>query len=118
MTWQQHAACIGADTDWWFPPAREKGVNPFKDQEKLRKARRICASCPVATECLLTALANNEYAGIWGNTSNRQRRALRVAPLCAHPLCRRPNHLHSGLCSEHRSKYRTALEPVAGHVSW
>lgn len=36
-------------------------------------AKGVCLTCPVAQDCLEWALANNE-AGIWGGTSEKQRR--------------------------------------------
>ena len=39
-------------------------------------ARRICADCPVKSECLEYALANGEKFGIWGGLSERERRRI------------------------------------------
>jgi WhiB family redox-sensing transcriptional regulator len=38
-------------------------------------ARKACYSCPVASDCLEYALANDVY-GIWANTNRQQRKAL------------------------------------------
>ena len=65
--WYERAACIEADADCFFP---EKGGST-------REAKRICAECEVRTECLAYALANDERFGIWGGTSERERRRLR-----------------------------------------
>jgi WhiB family redox-sensing transcriptional regulator len=43
-------------------------------------ARRICAGCPVREPCLAYALAHRITQGIWGGTSERQRRDLRRLP--------------------------------------
>jgi WhiB family redox-sensing transcriptional regulator len=40
-------------------------------------ARRICAECAVKEACLAYALANRITQGVWGGTSERQRRTLR-----------------------------------------
>ncbi len=40
-------------------------------------AKAICAGCPVREACLEAALANGETHGIWGGTSERERRRLR-----------------------------------------
>jgi WhiB family redox-sensing transcriptional regulator len=40
-------------------------------------AKRICASCPVRANCLVSALRTGESAGIWGGTTPEERRILR-----------------------------------------
>lgn len=66
--WVDLAACRDADPDVFFP---EKGGST-------RHAKRICAGCPVASQCLEVALAEGERIGIWGGLSERERR--RLAP--------------------------------------
>jgi WhiB family redox-sensing transcriptional regulator len=39
-------------------------------------ARRICAGCPVQTPCLEYALRNRVDHGVWGGTSERERRRI------------------------------------------
>lgn len=39
-------------------------------------ARRICATCPVKAECLEYALRNRIDHGVWGGTSERERRRI------------------------------------------
>lgn len=58
--------CAQADPEEFFP---EKGASTSQ-------AKRVCASCPVRAECLEYALDRGERYGIWGGTSERQRRAL------------------------------------------
>lgn len=49
------------------------------------KAQKICATCPVADQCLEYALANHVDHGVWGGKSERERRRIarlrRRAPL-------------------------------------
>jgi len=68
--WQQRAACRGKGTAAWFP---EPGDDP-------EPARVICQSCPVNAECLEFAFGVVDarlLAGVWGGTSERERRRLR-----------------------------------------
>lgn len=67
LEWQADAACRGADPDLFFP---ERG-------ESTREAKEICGICPVRRVCLEHALAHGERHGIWGATSERERRSLR-----------------------------------------
>ena len=41
------------------------------------RAERICAGCPVAAECLATALEDPSLHGIWAGTSTAERQYLR-----------------------------------------
>lgn len=67
LPWQEQALCAYVDPDVFFP---EKGGSS-------REAKRICAQCAVAAECLEYALANDERFGIWGGLSERERRRLK-----------------------------------------
>ena len=51
-------------------------------------AKRICATCPVNEPCLEYALENRIDHGVWGGTSERQRRRIlksRRIPVSAGP---------------------------------
>lgn len=67
MTWQDFAACKGSDPEVFFP-ARGDDARP---------AQAICSSCAVKAACLAYALDNGEHFGIWGGTSERERRRIR-----------------------------------------
>jgi WhiB family transcriptional regulator, redox-sensing transcriptional regulator len=64
--WQDRAACVETDGDAFFP------LEGFGS----RKAISICSRCPVTRECLNYALVNN-FSGIWGGTSEKERQKLR-----------------------------------------
>lgn len=61
------AACHGAHPDLFFP-ADLAGAN---------RAKRICRTCPIKAECLDYALVHGERHGVWGETSEAERRKLR-----------------------------------------
>ena len=65
--WMSQALCAQVDPDLWF---QEKGGSS-------RPAKRVCAACPVADECLQRALDNEETWGIFGGLTYTERRALR-----------------------------------------
>jgi WhiB family redox-sensing transcriptional regulator len=67
--WMADGACKGMDTMVFFP---EKG-----DHAGLRHAREVCGRCTVTEQCLDYALRTGTRFGVWGGTSERQRRALR-----------------------------------------
>lgn len=69
--WRRRAACrlVPDDERWIFWPARG-------DHRAVAAAKKVCASCPVSGECLAYALDVGE-TGIWGGTSEKERRSLR-----------------------------------------
>jgi hypothetical protein len=69
--WITGAACRGADIDLFFP---ERG-------RPATEAKAICSQCPVASECLAYAVTHRIKEGIWGGTTEIDRRRLyRRAP--------------------------------------
>lgn len=50
--------------------------SPILIKEHKDRAKRYCAGCPVRTECLSYALANDEQ-GIWAGTTERQRNSMK-----------------------------------------
>jgi WhiB family transcriptional regulator, redox-sensing transcriptional regulator len=48
-------------------------------------ARRICADCPVQEECLAYALDYRIDHGVWGGTSERERRRILRRRRATHP---------------------------------
>lgn len=64
--WMADAACAQVDPELWFP---EKGGTSSI-------AKRICRTCPVQALCLEYALEHHEL-GVWGGTSEKQRKQMR-----------------------------------------
>ncbi len=67
----------------WLTNAKCRGMNPNVFHpgrgESEIEAKAVCAACPVQLHCLRYALNASEHIGIWGSTSERQRRVLRSA---------------------------------------
>ncbi|MFD5463343.1 WhiB family transcriptional regulator [Kitasatospora sp. NPDC127059] len=68
------AECAGADTELFFPDPDEIGTDAAEWAE--RRARMICAGCPVRLMCLAQALERNEPHGIFGGLNADERRRL------------------------------------------
>lgn len=63
----------------WAPRAACKAEQPdelFVRGAEQNKAKQLCLSCPVRTECLAEALDNQIEWGVWGGMTERERRAL------------------------------------------
>ncbi len=69
VDWQTKARCTNEEVDpeIFFP---ERGGSS-------KAARAVCDKCEVRLQCLEYALNNKEQFGIWGGTSERERRKLR-----------------------------------------
>ncbi|HIE22519.1 MAG TPA: WhiB family transcriptional regulator [Acidimicrobiia bacterium] len=68
--WREAAACLDVIDE----------VSFFPDQEDLvgmARAKAVCATCPVAAECLTWAIDTNQAEGVWGGHTPKERRAIR-----------------------------------------
>ncbi|HTJ71309.1 MAG TPA: WhiB family transcriptional regulator [Actinospica sp.] len=63
--WTIAAGCRGMDPDELFVQGAAQN-----------RAKVVCATCPVRTECLADALDNRVEYGVWGGMTERERRAL------------------------------------------
>jgi WhiB family redox-sensing transcriptional regulator len=73
--WRDDAACRAADPDLFFPIST---TGPALRQ--IAKAKRICRTCPAQTQCLAWALGNGVTDGVWGGTTEDERRAIARSP--------------------------------------
>ena len=74
--WMDHGTCKEHPPSTFFP----------SDGVGVEVAKRICATCPVAAQCLEYALDNHIDHGVWGGTSERQRRRLLKVRRSSHML--------------------------------
>lgn len=65
-SWQDRAACRDHDVETFFH------VEP----EPVRRALEICAGCEVREACLDQAMAHREIFGVWGGTTETERRRM------------------------------------------
>jgi WhiB family redox-sensing transcriptional regulator len=70
--WRDEAACRQTDPDLFFPVGT---TGPAVDQ--IEAAKAVCQSCESQPACLEFALATNQESGVWGGTSEEERRKLR-----------------------------------------
>ncbi len=72
--WRLDAACATMDTLIFFPIGETGPATP-----QVQLAKKICASCPVREECLEFAIATIQNDGIWGGTTEDERRLIKRA---------------------------------------
>jgi WhiB family transcriptional regulator, redox-sensing transcriptional regulator len=69
--WRHEAACRDEDPELFFPVSE---MGPVARQ--VSEAKAVCARCPVANACLDYALDNALDFGIFGGTTETERRSL------------------------------------------
>jgi WhiB family redox-sensing transcriptional regulator len=68
--WRAFAAFSGYPDSLFFPQGEV-------DEAQIRMALEICGGCKVTEDCLEYALESNQRSGIWGGTTEKERRSLR-----------------------------------------
>lgn len=68
--WREAAACLDVQGEVDFFPSKE-------DFAGIVRAKAVCATCPVADECLSWAVQTNQTEGVWGGHTAKERRRLR-----------------------------------------
>ena len=61
------SACLNMDSDLFFPEQGKNAAAPL----------RICARCTVREACLDYALRYGERYGVWGGTTENERKRIR-----------------------------------------
>ena len=72
--WRRTAACRDTDPDLFFPVGT---TGPAIEQ--IENAKSVCDACAAKEPCLEFALVTNQDSGVWGGTSEDERRKLRRA---------------------------------------
>lgn len=87
QAWMERAACRELSVDGFYPEMVNGSTLCIT-----KAAKAVCAGCPVREQCLEYALAGDEREGVWGGTSPRERRNMRVGreQICAVPTCKNP----------------------------
>lgn len=74
MDWRVRGLCLREDPDLFFPIG---SVNSGPAAVQADEAKAVCRQCPVTEQCLAWALGAGPVEGIWGGTTEGERRALR-----------------------------------------
>jgi WhiB family transcriptional regulator, redox-sensing transcriptional regulator len=69
--WWELAACQSADPELFFPVVTFGG-----SATRISRAKAICASCAIRLQCLDYALVSAQPHGIWGGTTEEERRVI------------------------------------------
>jgi len=72
--WRDDASCRHTDPDLFFPV----GTTGLA-LTQIESAKAVCNACVAQISCLEFALSTNQESGVWGGTSEEERRKLRKA---------------------------------------
>jgi WhiB family redox-sensing transcriptional regulator len=71
--WRVQAACRDVDPELFFPVSMSGASVP-----QIEEAKQVCLTCPVCAACLRWAVERGENAGVWGGTTEDERRNVRL----------------------------------------
>lgn len=72
LSWRKVASCRDTSPELFFPI----GTTGLAI-DQIEAARAVCMGCPSRVPCLEFALSTNQDSGVWGATSEEERRHLR-----------------------------------------
>ena len=76
--WRSNAACRDTEPELFFPIGTTGMAT-----DQIESAKRVCHNCDAQKACLEFALATNQESGVWGGTTEDERRKLRKQWLAA-----------------------------------
>lgn len=71
-SWRNEAICRDTDPELFFPVG-----TTGQALLQIDRAKQVCTECAVRVSCLEFALETNQDSGIWGGTSEEERRIMR-----------------------------------------
>lgn len=75
------AKCADLPQAWFFGEEHTEGKKrhrPTLTSVEIRRAKAICAVCPVLQDCYDHAMKNEEDYGVWGGTTHKDRQRIRA----------------------------------------
>jgi WhiB family transcriptional regulator, redox-sensing transcriptional regulator len=66
LDWQERAACRSASLELFYSC----------EEEDIGRALEICEGCEVVLACRAFAMEQREHFGVWGGTTERERRRI------------------------------------------
>lgn len=72
MDWRSREACLDKDPELFFPVG-----NTGPALLQIEEAKTVCRSCEVVDVCLKWAIETGQDSGVWGGTSEDERRAMK-----------------------------------------
>lgn len=73
--WHLRASCNDTSDSLFFG-SNEPDMRPPYTLGEIKRARSLCADCPVFRDCLRSSLENREAFGVWAGSTSKQRRKM------------------------------------------
>lgn len=80
MNWSEQGSCRDMGPEQLFFPVGDDAHTRLQTAA----AKTVCSTCPVVVECRTWALDSAQETGVWGGTSESERRALKHRGALAH----------------------------------
>ncbi|MFJ4695815.1 WhiB family transcriptional regulator [Streptomyces sp. NPDC088766] len=77
MDWRETASCRYEDPDLFFPIGNSNSGPSLMQTDE---AKAVCRRCPVMEKWLSRAIGADPVEGIWGGSTESERRAMRRRP--------------------------------------
>jgi len=74
--WTEEASCVG-ESDTLFFGASDPEKRPQYTLTDIKRARQLCAGCPVARQCLKSSLDLNDEYGVFAGSTRTNRVEIR-----------------------------------------
>jgi WhiB family redox-sensing transcriptional regulator len=74
VDWRERSSCRFEDPDLFFPVG---SLNNSATLLQIAEAKAVCRHCPVLGKCLDVALEADRLEGVWGGTTESERRIMR-----------------------------------------
>ena len=104
--------CAQTDPDLFFADGRGAAAGA-----KTRKAKKVCASCPIQEQCADWALETRQPAGVWGGLDGDERRQILGDPKTPTEICWEQQDLIQERRAAGMSLRKIALEIGVAHAS-
>lgn len=75
--WQQESKCKGVGSDYFFG-REDLNQKNYMNIGQVRRAAKLCDTCPVFRDCISHALLNKEEYGIWAGSTGKVRKNIRA----------------------------------------
>lgn len=73
MDWRDRSACLDEDPDLFFPVGKT-GPQVLR---QIDEAKAVCRRCDVQEQCLAWSVESGQVHGVWGGTSEDERRRIK-----------------------------------------